>query len=125
MTALPSKTDVYGLFHLVENQSGSTSRYNETLEQLAVIATKVIQNRGYNDSDDITPVDGEMWFIDGSGSSDWQGYDNQLAVRTNGKWSFHEIGDYDFFYVLSDGASSVNSLERVDNTGGSPSWASI
>lgn len=125
MTALPGSTEIYSVGQIIEGQAGNDVRYNESLEILAILANKVLVNRGYRDTDDITEAEGQMYYIDGSGLNDWVGEDDKLAIYVNGQWTFHPLPEHDCFLVLADGATTAGypKLEKVDNTGGSPSWS--
>lgn len=103
MTTTPN----LGMTKLVENQASAEVTVNDFLAVLdALVPQPTVEDRDVTNPTALTPSDGEVWYINGTGAGDWTGHDNELAIYSAG-WIFVSIREGMTMYVKDENVHLV------------------
>lgn len=71
--------------YMAEGQSGGEVLFNDSGNRNEALSQLVIQDS--QTAPPVSPNNGEVWYVDGTGTGDWTGQDNKLALYYDG-WLF-------------------------------------
>lgn len=110
-----STSPFLGFTFLEEGQAAAEVTINNAHEIIDWASSSPVEDRDENDSDNVTPNNGQAWLVAASVSAgdDWEGQEGNIAVYSNG-WFFIEpvegmriwVKDEDAFLIY-DGSSWV------------------
>lgn len=83
MTTSPS----LGITEISDQQAGAETTHNEAIRLLEVVAHGGILDRNLA-APPGSPTDGDSYIVAASGSGDWSGKDNNIAIDIAGTWFF-------------------------------------
>jgi hypothetical protein len=86
-------TERYGITDLTVDQNNAEQTVNGFFDVIELLVNMTFIDR--QTAPPGSPSDGDVYLVDGTGTGDWAGEDDNIAMRINGAWYFvtPTIGD--------------------------------
>jgi hypothetical protein len=111
---MSQSTPVLGLPYILPSQAQKHVTHNEAIDRLDSLVQLAVQSRSQS-APPLSPIAGDRYIVQASGSGDWAGQDNTLAVWRDTGWQFIAPLAGWQAQVLDDGTAVI-----FDGTGWAP-----
>lgn len=111
-------TPVYGIDEWEQNQSQPHVTSNTAWRILEAMSSRVLASKSLT-APPSSVGDGDVFWIDGTGSDEWTGHDNEFAILIDADWHYVTPKTGWIFWIEDEGE------HFWIETGSSPTWHSL
>lgn len=82
-------TPIAGIIEIAENSSFKFTQHNEGLRHLEALSIGAVLDTEVLDPTSLTPAEGDLYLINGTGAGIWLGFDDYLPIYESAAWKFY------------------------------------